>query len=118
MPARIRPALLVAGLGLMALLSPAAAQTVPADKVEVMDELVIGATRTERLRSLVPASVTVITREELAASPERNLDEILRQQVGVDLTRRQGIAVGIPARLDLRGVPGPNRTWCWWTASP
>lgn len=110
MSARIRLALLAAGLGLVAVLSPAAAQTPPPEKVEVMDELVIGATRTERLRSLVPASVTVITKEELAASPERNLDEILRQQVGVDLTRRQGIAIGIPARLDLRGVPGPNRT--------
>ncbi len=112
MPVWFWPALLAAAVGVVPPLhpGPAAAQTVPADKVEVMDELVIGATRTERLRSLVPASVTVITREELAASPERNLDEILRQQAGVDLTRRQGIAVGIPARLDLRGVPGPNRT--------
>jgi outer membrane cobalamin receptor len=80
------------------------------EKVELMDELVVGATKTERLRSMIPASVTVITKQELAQSPERNLDEVLRQQVGIDITRRQGIAIGIPARLDVRGVPGPNRT--------
>jgi outer membrane cobalamin receptor len=102
--------LAAAALGLFLAITPGAAQSPPADKVEVMDELVISATRTERLRSLVPVSVTVITREEIAASPERNLDEILRQQIGVDLSRRTGIAIGIPGRLDLRGVPGPNRT--------
>jgi vitamin B12 transporter len=85
-------------------------QSQPEQQVEVMEELTVTATRTERVRIEVPASVTIVTKEEIAASPEKNLDEILRQKTGVDISRRQGIAVGIPARLDLRGVPGPGRT--------
>lgn len=80
------------------------------EKVEVLEELTVTATRTERLRFEVPASVTIITKEQIAQSPEKNLDEILRQQAGVSLARRNSIAVGIPIRLDVRGVPGPNRT--------
>ena len=90
--------------------APVKVESEKGEEVQILDELVIGATKTERLRSIIPASTTVITKQEIAESPVRNLDEILRQQAGIDLSRRQGIAIGIPARLDVRGVPGPNRT--------
>ena len=80
------------------------------EEIQFLEEVVIGATKTERLRTAIPANITILTAPEIAASGERNLDEVLRQQAGIDLTRRQGIAIGIPGRLDVRGVPGPNRT--------
>lgn len=90
--------------------TPKAAAAGDAEEIQFLDEIVIGATKTERLRTAIPANITILTKQEIAASGERNLDEILRQQAGIDLTRRQGIAIGIPSRLDVRGVPGPNRT--------
>ncbi|MFZ2088594.1 MAG: TonB-dependent receptor [Desulfobaccales bacterium] len=82
----------------------------PKEKVEVMEEMTVTATKTPRFLTEVPASVTVITKKQIEENPARNLDEILREQAGIDLTRRNGMAIGIPERLDVRGVPGPNRT--------
>jgi len=77
---------------------------------QALDEVVVTATRTERLRSQTPVSVTVIPSQEIAASPAVNLDDVLRTQTGIGVKRVVGVASGIPAMISIRGVPSANRT--------
>jgi outer membrane receptor protein involved in Fe transport len=50
-----------------------------------LERVVVTATRSERTLADVPASVTVISREEIAATPAQSVDEVLRV-AGVEMT--------------------------------
>jgi len=75
-----------------------------------LDEVVVTATRSKRPASEIPASVSVISRGDIAVSPAQNVDDLLRTLPGLDVKRVTGLASGIPSRLSIRGVPGSNRT--------
>jgi len=71
--------------------------------------VVITATRTIKSLADIPASVSVVTREDIQDSPSLNADDLLRGESGVDLKRVAGMGSGIPSRVSLRGIPGLNR---------
>lgn len=61
-------------------------QVVDSVKTEQLDEVIITATRTERLLSSLPLPITVITSEAIAKSGVSRLNEILNEQTGIILT--------------------------------
>jgi len=85
--------------------APDTAKTVP-DTIASLDKVVVTATRTSRLMSETPASVSVITEAEIDVAPAKNIDDMLRYETGVQLKRVVGMGEGIPADIILRGIPG------------
>jgi len=79
------------------------------DTEPLSDTVVVTATRSKRGISKVPSNVTIITREEIDASPARNIDDLLQNKCGVVVRRSVGMGEGIPAEINLRGIPGANR---------
>lgn len=75
-----------------------------------LDEVVVTATRTERSRSHVPVSTSVIPSVEISSSAAVNLDDVIRTETGIGVKRVVGIASGIPSMISIRGVPSANRT--------
>ncbi len=105
-----------AGRGLFWLMLSIPVWTIPVganDKTDEqpyrLDEVVVSATRTEKKPREAPASVTVITREEIERQNVRTVDEALRYSVGVQVKRSKGIADATP-RVQLRGLYGQDRT--------
>lgn len=79
------------------------------DKVEVLEELAITATRTELKTFDTPSSVTVITEEQIKASPFERVEDIVRQAAGVFNFRHFTLHTnGIVSPLRMRGT-GNNR---------
>lgn len=74
-----------------------------------LEEVVISATRTETLEDEAPASVSVITREQMEKINIRTIDEAIKYEVGVFDKRSKGIADATP-RVQLRGLYGQDRT--------
>ncbi|MBS1159389.1 MAG: irgA 2 [Proteobacteria bacterium] len=70
----------------------------------VLPEMVVTATRTERAVDEVPASVSVIGRKELAQRNLNNLQEYLRTVEGVEAG--QLFSVPHASSIDIRGVGG------------
>lgn len=68
-----------------------------------LDEVVVTATKTERKAEEVPASVTVITAEEIKAMRVTKTEEILKNVEGVDLRLHGDFT---PGDVSLRGIPG------------
>ncbi len=98
--------------------APAGAQEVaqpeqppPAPPPEVLrvEPVVVTATRTPQRLADVPASVTVLTKEDIAASPAQTVDDLLRQVPGFSLFRRSSSLVTHPTTqgVSLRGI-GPS----------
>jgi len=113
--------MLLSSLGKPAFSGDTAAQQVietPAETPEqgqtstwtTLDEVVVTATRTERSRSRVPASTSVIPSVEISSSAAVNLDDVIRTETGIGVKRVVGIASGIPSMISIRGVPSANRT--------
>lgn len=113
--------LVLSPVGQLALTGPAAAQknegmasaASEKDRLStwtILDEVVVTATRTERSRSHVPVSTSVIPYEELSSSAAVNLDDAIRTETGIGVKRVVGIASGIPSMISIRGVPSANRT--------
>lgn len=75
-----------------------------------LDEVVVTATRTERSRSRVPVSTSIIPSDEISSSAAVNLDDVIRTETGIGVKRVVGIASGIPSMISIRGVPSANRT--------
>jgi len=71
--------------------------------------IVVTATRTQRQLLEVPASVSVITDEQIGAAAGRNVDDCLRQVQGVSIVQVMGMSQGMPSRINVRGVPGETR---------
>jgi len=63
--------------------------------------VVVSAARTEQSTLTTPASITVITREQIEASGARRIDEVLRGQGGVQINDLYGD--GSRAKIDMRG---------------
>jgi outer membrane receptor for ferrienterochelin and colicin len=84
------------------------AQETPKD-VYRLDAVVVSATRTEIPVFDAPKSVTVISNEELMASPFERVEDIVRSVPGMYNFRHYGLQTnGIVSSLKMRGV-GSNR---------
>ena len=87
------------------------AGTVAAEQtpIQELDEVVVTATRTEKRVDVAPASVTVITREDMKTMDIRKIDDALEHVTGAYVKRSKGIRETLP-RISLRGLPGDERT--------
>ncbi len=75
-----------------------------------LDEVVISATRSETSVFDAPQSVTVVSEEEIMASPFERIEDILRYTVGFQNFSHYGTQTGgVSSHFSLRGV-GRNRT--------
>lgn len=72
------------------------------------EDVVVTATRAPQDSSSVPASVTVISREDIVNSTARNVDDLLRNTRGVSVLQPTGMGYGLPSQINIRGVPGQN----------
>lgn len=81
---------------------------VPKEKVEVMQKIVVTATKTERNPDDVPASITVITKEDLKKQNIQTVDEALAQVPGAFNRRGKGWQDTL-ANVNLRGFPADNQ---------
>ncbi|MCL0085873.1 TonB-dependent receptor [Thermodesulfovibrionales bacterium] len=81
-----------------------------AEEVLVIEEVVVTATRVERPLAHIPASVTVITREEIEKTYAKTVDDFLRREVGVQVRRTRGLTVtGAHTAVYMRGTGDPAR---------
>jgi outer membrane cobalamin receptor len=100
-------------LGLVAalLLGASVAAAQEAEPPTRLDPVVVTPGRMEQRASESPASVTVITREDIEQSASQTLDDLLRQVPGFSLFRRTSSLVGHPTTqgVSLRGI-GPSGT--------
>jgi len=76
-------------------------------KVIELGEVVVTATRSERQKNELPASVTVIGPKVLAASPAKTVDDVLRSQAGLDFWGNDLASGGFSA-VTMRGTGGSN----------
>lgn len=107
------------------------------EEVLRLDQVVVTATRIEQKLKDVPASVTVLAREDIQRSAAQTLDDLLRQIPGFSLFRRSSSLVTHPTTqgVSLRGVgpSGVSRTlvlvdgvplndpfggWVYWSRVP
>jgi len=103
----------------------------------LLETVVVTATRSEQRLGDMPASVNVLTREEIRASPAVVADDVLRQIPTFSLFRRTSSLVAQPTTqgVSLRGIgpSGQSRTlvlldgtpfndpfggWVYWTRVP
>jgi len=103
----------------------------------VFSGVTVTATRTERLATETPASVTVLDSETVRTSPARAVDDLLRQVPGFSLLRRAGSVAAHPTSqgVSMRGIgaSGASRTlvlgdgipvsdafgtWVYWNRVP
>ncbi len=87
---------------------PPAPAPVPKEKVEVMQKIVVTATRTERNPDDVPASITIITKEDIKKQNIQTVDEALAQVPGAFDRRSKGWQDTL-ANVNLRGFPADNQ---------
>jgi len=99
------------GLVLLVLLGAGSAGAQPAEEPVRLPPVVVTPGRLEQKADEVPASVTIITGDEVRQSPSQTLDDLLRQVPGFSLFRRTSSVVGHPTTqgLSLRGI-GPSGT--------
>ncbi|HEY6898657.1 MAG TPA: TonB-dependent receptor plug domain-containing protein, partial [Rhodocyclaceae bacterium] len=93
-----RSALAAAILATLASQTAQAVQTIEAAAPQV----VVSATRFAEADPRVPANITVISREEIAASPSLGLPDLLKSAAGIEVRSLYG-NMGIDAAVDLRG---------------
>lgn len=73
-------------------------------------EIVVTATRTPRALQEVPASVTVISEEDIEASGAKKIDDVIRLIPGIDVRRSLGVVTMSPT-VSMRGMGDqPGRT--------
>jgi outer membrane cobalamin receptor len=107
------------------------------DPATLLETVTVTPTRTEQRLGDIPASVNVVTSEEIAASPALVADDVLRQVPTFSLFRRTSSLVAQPTTqgVSLRGIgpSGQSRTlvmldgipfndpfggWVYWTRVP
>ncbi|MGB9716365.1 MAG: TonB-dependent receptor plug domain-containing protein [Thermodesulfovibrionales bacterium] len=74
-----------------------------------LEEIVVTATRTEKEITEAPASVSVVTKEEMEKRNIKAVDEALNTIPGVFNRRGKGLMDTL-AHISLRGIPKANRT--------
>jgi len=79
----MRKAELLLALGVIGM---AQAQAQEKDPARTLGEVVVTATRDERTLTEVPASVTVVSREQIRATPGDSIDDVLRTVLGLEMT--------------------------------
>lgn len=72
--------------------------------------VIVSATGNPEYASRVPASVSIISRDQIANSSARNLDDLLRTERGISVLQPTGMGYGLPSQINVRGVPGQTRT--------
>ncbi|HEU5194370.1 MAG TPA: TonB-dependent receptor plug domain-containing protein, partial [Methylomirabilota bacterium] len=106
---------LAAGLTGASLASAQALDTPPPaqapDAATRLEPVVVTVTRMEQKAGDAPASVTVLTRDDIDHSASQTVDDLLRQVPGFSLFRRASSLVTHPTTqgLSLRGI-GPSGT--------
>jgi outer membrane cobalamin receptor len=79
-----------------------------------LDEIVVSASRTDRVSGDLPAQVTIIPSETIRRTAAQTMDDVLRQVPGFSLFRRSSSVVAHPTTqgVSLRGVgaSGASRT--------
>ena len=85
--------------------------TQPLQAPAPLEPVVVSVTRLEQKADEAPASVTVLTRDDIRLSPSQTVDDLLRQVPGFSLFRRASSLVTHPTTqgLSLRGI-GPSGT--------
>lgn len=73
-----------------------------------LGEVVVTATKTERAIEDVPASVTLIKKEDIEKTTARYVDDILRYEAGIDVDRAKGGLSSPSTHVRLRGFPHPR----------
>jgi outer membrane receptor protein involved in Fe transport len=71
-----------------------------------LDRIVVTATRTERRMSETPASVSVVSADEIESAPARNIGDLIQNEPGVQMRRPVGMGEGVPSDVIMRGIPG------------
>ncbi len=74
-----------------------------------LGDVVVSATRTEKKVDEAPASVSVITRDDIQLKNIRTIDDALKYVEGTYVRRRKGNLDNLPA-VSVRGVEGDERT--------
>ena len=75
-------------------------------EVQSLDRMVVSATRTRRRISETPASVSVISRQEIERSPAKDINDLIANKTGVQVRRFVGMGEGVPSDIIMRGIPG------------
>ncbi|HEY7520661.1 MAG TPA: TonB-dependent receptor [Methylomirabilota bacterium] len=90
---------------------PAVAQEREPSEPPRLEPVIVTVTRFEQRAEEAPASVTVVTRDDLRQSASQTVDDLLRQVPGFSLFRRTSSVVGHPTTqgVSLRGI-GPSGT--------
>ena len=95
--------------------SPAAAQA-PDDPAQ-LEPVVVTVTRMEQKADEAPASVTVLTRDDIRHSASQTVDDLLRQVPGFSLFRRASSLVTHPTTQGSRSAASdraaPAGRSCW-----
>lgn len=73
-----------------------------------LGEIVVTATKTERAIADVPASVTLIKKEDIEETTARYVDDVLRYEVGIDVDRGKGGLSSPSTHVRLRGFSHPR----------
>ncbi len=96
---------------LLCLLTAAPALAEEPEPPARLEPVVVTVTRMEQQAGDAPASVTVLTREDIRQSASQTLDDLLRQVPGFSLFRRSSSVVTHPTTqgVSLRGI-GPSGT--------
>ncbi len=81
----------------------------PADAIEA-HPVIVSATGNPEHVTRVPASVSVISKNDISNSSARNLDDLLRTERGISVLQPTGMGYGLPSQINIRGVPGQTRT--------
>src|SRR6266851_4915944 len=94
---------------LLLLLAAASPRPAYAQEAERLEPVVVTATRAEQPIGEAPASVTVLSREDIRQGAGQSLDDLLRQVPGFSLFRRSSSLVSHPTTqgVSLRGI-GPS----------
>lgn len=79
------------------------------DTAVQLDEMVVTATKTEKKVTEVPASVTVITRQEMDRSNLKTVDDALNTLAGIFVKRSKGLMDATTA-VRMRGFNGDHST--------
>jgi outer membrane receptor for ferrienterochelin and colicins len=77
-----------------------------ADTIAPVETIVVTATRSKHRISETPASISVITKSEIKASPAKTIEDLLATQTNVQPIRSVAIGEGVPSDIAIRGIPG------------
>lgn len=80
-----------------------------AKDVQVLDTFVVTATRTEKKIDNAPASVTVITKEDMKKFSIKTIDDAIKHEAGVYVKRDAGMS-DLLTSVSMRGLTGQSRT--------